>query len=486
MGRLSKDSMKRRSRLFIMNLAIGGVVALVLWLVLGNLDWYDPWVTLKPEVTVIGARADFIVEAGDKDSGVKSVRVTVHQGGQEKEVLNRTFPAPGWFGAKGARVTKVEVPFTLDAQVLGLKEGKAVLMVKVHDRSWRNRFQGREVVLSRELVLDLVPVKLTFLSVNHLLHSGGTGVICYRLNKSAKESGVFTGGRLYQGYPNPKGAAGEYISLFPVSREGAGAQQVELLARPEMGTETRQKVTIKVKPRRWRQDKMNLSEDFLRQMAGRFKVSNTGDPLSAYLEVNRELRRQNHERVRQVCARSNPQPLWSGAFQRFLGKPMARFGDRRAYMYQGRQVDQQVHLGEDLASLEHSPVPAGHNGIVAMAEDLGIYGQTVILDHGLGVFSMYSHLSQIEVKTGDKVAKGGAVGRTGATGLAGGDHLHFAMILQGDFVDPVEWWDSHWHKDQMEGQWARAGAPQAEPAKTAKPAKAAKVKAKAAKGKKRR
>jgi murein DD-endopeptidase MepM/ murein hydrolase activator NlpD len=168
---------------------------------------------------------------------------------------------------------------------------------------------------------------------------------------------------------------------------------------------------------------------------------------------------------------------------------MARFGDKRTYIYQGRQVDQQVHLGEDLASLERSPVPAGNRGVVVLAEPLGIYGQTVILDHGLGVFSQYSHLSQIDVKNGDQVDKGAVVGRTGATGLAGGDHLHFSMILQGEFVDPVEWWDPHWHKDQLEGQWARAGAPPPEPppASAAKAGKGkAKSKPKPAKGKKKR
>ncbi len=186
-----------------------------------------------------------------------------------------------------------------------------------------------------------------------------------------------------------------------------------------------------------------------------FPVANPNDLLGAYLEVNRNLRRANHELFQKISSHSNPQPLWSGAFRRFSGKPMARFGDRRTYLYQNKAVDQQTHLGEDLASLVNSPVYAGNNGVVVYAEPLGIYGQTVILDHGLGVFSSYSHLSQIDVKVGDKVDKGAVLGRTGTTGLAAGDHLHFAINLQGEFVDPLEWWDPHWLKDQVEGVWAR-------------------------------
>ncbi len=91
-------------------------------------------------------------------------------------------------------------------------------------------------------------------------------------------------------------------------------------------------------------------------------------------------------------------------------------------------------------------------------------GQTVIVDHGLGVYSSYSHLSQIAVKVDDPVEKGTVLGQTGTTGLAGGDHLHFAVVLQGEFVDPIEWWDAHWLKDQVEGVWLKATSPAPETA----------------------
>jgi murein DD-endopeptidase MepM/ murein hydrolase activator NlpD len=160
-------------------------------------------------------------------------------------------------------------------------------------------------------------------------------------------------------------------------------------------------------------------------------------------------------------------------------------------MYQGKAVDNQIHMGEDLASLVNSPVYAGNCGVAVYAEPLGIYGKTVILDHGLGVFSSYSHLSQIDVKVGDRVEKGAVLGRTGATGMAAGDHLHFSVNLQGEFVDPLEWWDAHWLKDQVEKVWTQAGAPaaaastdQPKPAKGKK--KAARAGGKAAKGKPKR
>ena len=246
------------------------------------------------------------------------------------------------------------------------------------------------------------------------------------------------------------------------------------MARPSLGNEIKQAMTLKDKPRKWRHDSINLPDSFLRKVATSLSVPNPNDLLGSYLYANRELRKQNHETFHKVCSQSTPQPLWVGGLPAVLGKPMARFGDRRTYLYQGKAVDQQTHLGEDLASLVNSPVYAGNNGVVVYADALGIYGNTVMLDHGLGVFSSYSHMSKIDVKVGDKVQKGAVLGQTGTTGLAAGDHLHFAINLQGEFVDPLEWWDPHWIRDQVEGVWVHAGAPvaQAAVAETGEPNKA--------------
>jgi murein DD-endopeptidase MepM/ murein hydrolase activator NlpD len=464
-----------------------GLVASVAYFAMGRLDFADPWVKLQTPVAVVGAKTPLSVEAGDQDSGLREVKVTFAQGKQEKVVAEKKFPPGGGPGEK------VAVDFTLEPKALGFAEGKATLTVTVLDRSWRNMFQGRSATLTREVTIDLVPVTVAMQSVSYLLHAGGTGVVAYHLNKAVPESGVRISGRLFQGFPNPKGGQGDYVVLFPVPQEASGATPAELVAKPAQGAEVKQVLSLKVKPRKWRYDKLNLKDDFLRKVAGSLPVPNPSDLLGSYLYVNRELRKENHAKFHQVCSKSNPQPLWSGAFMRFYGKPMARFGDRRTYLYQDKPVDQQVHLGEDLASLIHSPVKAGNNGIVVLAEPLGIYGQTVILDHGLGVFSSYSHMSEIDVKAGDKVEKGAILGKTGNTGLAGGDHLHFAILLQGEFVDPLEWWDPHWVRDQVEKVWVEAAAPAAQATSGAAAAEAPKkakghkkaAKARGKKGKKR-
>ncbi len=417
---------------------------------LSKLDRDDPSVELSPEAAWVGPKASFTLKAADQGSGLREVRVTFSQDGQEKVILNKTFPS----GRE--RVFVAELPLVLEPRALGFKEGKAVLTATVRDRSWGNWFQGRSAGFSREVDIDLVPLTLSFDSISYLLHAGGTGCLTYRLNKPALESGIKISGQFYRGYANPRGGKGDYVVLFPLPQEVSGPVSAELVARPAVGEEVRQALALKVRPRKWRQDTMNLSESFLRQVAASFPVSQPGDLLAAYLEVNREIRRANHEKVSQLCRQSHPQPLWSGGFLRYEGKPMARFGDRRTYIYQGRVVDQQVHLGEDLANLLATPVPAANKGIVVLAEPLGIYGQTVILDHGLGVCSMYSHLSQMDVKVGEAVEKGQVLGKTGATGLAGGDHLHFSMLVGGEFVTPQEWWDAHWLKDQVEGIWVKA------------------------------
>ncbi|MGB4549307.1 MAG: M23 family metallopeptidase, partial [Syntrophales bacterium] len=122
--------------------------------------------------------------------------------------------------------------------------------------------------------------------------------------------------------------------------------------------------------------------------------------------------------------------------------------------YDGKPVGKSTHLGVDLASTERAPIEAANNGVVLFSGYLGIYGNTVVIDHGLGLTSLYGHLSEISVREGQEVRKGDPLGRSGSTGFAGGDHLHFSILIGGTFVNPVEWWDPHWLKDNVESKMA--------------------------------
>jgi murein DD-endopeptidase MepM/ murein hydrolase activator NlpD len=126
------------------------------------------------------------------------------------------------------------------------------------------------------------------------------------------------------------------------------------------------------------------------------------------------------------------------------GASRAGYADYRTYFYNDKEIDKQVHLGMDIASTRRAEVRAANKGKVIYADYLGIYGNMVILDHGQGIFSLYSHMSQIQVAADDTVEKGVVLGLTGKSGMAGGDHLHFSMLINGIFVTPKEWWDPQW------------------------------------------
>ena len=140
-------------------------------------------------------------------------------------------------------------------------------------------------------------------------------------------------------------------------------------------------------------------------------------------------------------------------------KVFSNFAETRTYVHSGRQIDTQVHFGYDLASTKQSPVPAANKGVVAFAGPLTIYGNTVVVDHGLGLQTLYAHLSSIGVKVGDAVEKGQEIGRSGATGLAIGDHLHYEVLVHGISVTPLEWWDAKWIRDRIAKPLREAGLP---------------------------
>ncbi len=184
-----------------------------------------------------------------------------------------------------------------------------------------------------------------------------------------------------------------------------------------------------------------------------------GDLLADYLTVNGDLRRRNADRLGELVAGSAGEPLWRGTFVALPGaQVMSPFADRRTYLYEGREVDRQVHLGYDLASVRQAEVPAANDGRVVLARYFGIYGNAVVIDHGYGLMSLYGHLSSIAVAEGEAVERGQTIGRTGATGLAGGDHLHFTMLVGGVAVDPKEWWDGRWVESRVAGRIGLSGS----------------------------
>jgi murein DD-endopeptidase MepM/ murein hydrolase activator NlpD len=181
-----------------------------------------------------------------------------------------------------------------------------------------------------------------------------------------------------------------------------------------------------------------------------FKVDEPENLLNSYLSINRDLRRKNNERIAAMASATSPEILWQGAFRQLSNSAVeAGFADQRTYIYDGKEVDNQVHLGFDLASTTQAPVSAANSGRVIFAGWLGIFGNCVVVDHGMGLQSLYAHLSSIGVSIGDDVEKNAQLGLSGQTGLAGGDHLHFTMLLGGNAVTPIDWWSQQWIDDRV-------------------------------------
>jgi murein DD-endopeptidase MepM/ murein hydrolase activator NlpD len=205
----------------------------------------------------------------------------------------------------------------------------------------------------------------------------------------------------------------------------------------------------------FRRDTINITDAFLLTKMPELQhlTPNAGTPLEQYLNINREIRVANEKTLLELKAKTADAVLWNGPFIHLpRASERARFGDFRTYTYQGQKIDEQTHMGLDLASLPHADIPAANDGIVIFTEFLGIYGNTVIVDHGQGLMSLYSHMSRTSVSVGEVVRKGQILGQTGTTGLAVGDHLHFGMLMQGLEVQPLEWLDPKWIRDNITGR----------------------------------
>jgi hypothetical protein len=276
----------------------------------------------------------------------------------------------------------------------------------------------------------------------------------YRVGESAVRDGVRAGSWWFPGFPLPGGGNQDRFAFFAVPFDMAELS-VRLVVEDAAGNSAETGFIDKFFPKPFKSDDMEIGDAFLGKVVPEImsqtpELKDRGNLVDNYLAINRELRQKDGEIVNQLAQKSQPAFLWNKPFSTIPnGKVMAGFAERRTYMYQGKVIDHQTHLGYDLAVTKQYPIPAANDGTVVYAKYFGIYGNAVLIDHGYGLMSIYGHLSSIGVKEGQKLSKGEIIGRTGETGLAGGDHLHFCTILQGLPVNPSEWCDGHWIQDRI-------------------------------------
>jgi murein DD-endopeptidase MepM/ murein hydrolase activator NlpD len=448
------------------------VFLIVVALFVGGGAWFwagrmaGPTIEIRQPGEFIGQTTMLELMVSAPGGEFSSVHVAVEQEGRSFEVFDLGRPAQG--SLKQDTAERIYVMRPVGKRAIGeLKEGQARI-VATASRPVLYGIRDAASTATRDVKVRLQPPHAAVLSMFHHVNHGGSEFVIYRATPDDVQSGVRVGSIDYPGYP----ASGVGITSDPALKVAFFAllfdqdlnTPIQVYARDPAGNETLVPFDYRVFPKPYSKSRIELDDRFIGRVVPAIAASSpdaqipTDDVMAGFLKINGDLRRKNNQYLTELARKASPEKLFSGAFQQLGNSQVeARFADARTYVYKGKEVDRQVHLGFDLAVTANVPIVAAERGTIVHASDLGIYGNCVVIDHGLGVQSLYGHLSSIGVKVGDMVAKGAEVGRSGMTGLAGGDHLHFTMLVGGQQVTPVDWWSRQWYEDRVRRKILAAG-----------------------------
>ncbi len=416
------------------------------------LEWEKPRIVADQSLNVIGQHTVADITFMDWKSGLRRVSVRLSQGGKDIVLASADLDGKG--------TTQKTLRVEIAPRDLGLTDGEALITITATDFSPLKNTS----TVTMKTAIDAVAPRIALLSSAHNVNPGGTCLAVFKLSKEVKTCGVRVGADFSPAYAIKIKDKPVFACYFAVPMDVTDTTSMTVVAQDKGGNSATAALPFHIRrAHAFRTDKLTLSPSFLQNKALEFEQHDRRlagkSPSEVFTLVNSQLRHENNQAIQKYCARSRASQLWEGTFLRMQNSaPMARFGDQRTYSFDGQPLGESVHLGIDLASTAHATVQAANHGVVVFADYLGIYGNMVILDHGLGITSLYSHLNDIAVKAGQQVSKGDALGTTGTTGLAGGDHLHFSVLVGGRFVNPIEWWDPHWLKDNVEDKMSDAVA----------------------------
>jgi len=431
----SNDRPRRKLPVFLtlVILVVAGLIAAGVYY-RARFESEPPKVQLTPDTEALGM-APLELRVTDSGAGLKSLTVMLG----DTTLASESFAEP---------VAEKKVSITLPK---GTKEGPATLRIVARDASL---FRGNEAVVQKNLTIDLTPPTVELIADDRYINFGGVGAIVYQASADTAVSGVKIGEHFFPGFKGAiQGQPERFFALFAHPYDAPADVRAKLVATDKAGNSRELPLVYELKNVKYKKSTIALSDGFLQSKVAPLADAGVrqGSVKDVFVAVNKTLRKQNESKIVEVTRNATPQILWKGAFTQLSNsKVEANFADFRTYTYNNEPVDSAYHLGYDLSVTKHYPIEAANSGKVAFAGDLGIYGNCVMVDHGLGLYTLYGHLSSIEVKVGDAIQARQVLGKSGETGLAAGDHLHFGVYLDGVAVLPVEWWDGKWIADNIE------------------------------------
>lgn len=434
------------------------------YFVIPRFEWHKPQIKINPDTDTIGL-APLEITVVERGSGLKSFTAVLNSGGSEYALASEEYDQP---------LMQKKFIVALSAKLAGLKEGPAVLRVTARDRSLWGFFRGNQTIVEKNVTIDITPPTLELMADDRYVNFGGVGMVVYKPSSDTVKTGVKIGNYFFPGYKNQiKAHPDHYIAFFAHPYNVAANEKASLVAADKAGNTREMKLVYELKNVKYKKSTLAISDDFIQTKVAPLLHdvgARQGSLKDIFIKVNKDLRKENEDKIKSITEKSTPSILWQGAFSQLTNsKVEANFADARTYTYKDEAIDNAYHLGYDLSVTKHSPAEAANSGVVAFVGDLGIYGNTVIIDHGLGLFTLYSHLSSVDAKVGEQIKQKQIIGKTGETGLAAGDHLHFGVYLHGVPILPVEWWDQKWINDNIQPKLEGSAGEVAAESKESKP-----------------
>ncbi len=398
-----------------------------------------PVVDLPTPVASIGQATSITVHVRDPH-GIRKATAFIEQNGAQYRIFELAQPTwtadSTWSLVAGVKTTPQ------------LRGGTAKLIIEATS----NDLLRKTARLERDVSVVTQPPTVSVDSEQHYLYLGMADLVIFNVSGGWTAAGVRVGDQTFRAWPMPGGKPG-LLSLFAFAWNMPPDTIPQVFASNGAGNDVTSPITVrfprKEQPKYTVHD-LQVSDAFMQKVVGELDPNGSGDPVTRFVKINNEMRRANNKTLSDLRFKTADRFLFSQPFARQShSQAESTFADLRNYIYQGKKIDQQVHLGYDLAVTQHVGVEASNDGRVVYAAPLGIYGNCIVVDHGYGLQTIYGHLSHIGVHEGDMVKRGQVMGQSGMTGMAGGDHIHFAMQLDGVQIDPKEWWDGHWIQDHI-------------------------------------